>query len=450
MAQGVSIHIGLNKVDPDQYGGWDGQLAGCINDANSMKAIADGLGFTSQIITDDQATLANVAQTISNSANQLDSGDLLLVTYSGHGGQVPDANAPEEEDGLDETWVLYDKMMLDNQLYALWSQFKAGVRIFVLSDSCHSGTILRDMIMQQIAKTDAGAKGYRATPSSIIREKAIPAANQQQHITKFRDYYTAVQYLRADQSSISVSASVLLISGCQDNQTSADGDKNGLFTQNLLEVWDNGSFAGSYKQFYQAILNKMPPTQTPNYYNVGVADPNFEAQCPFTIDSISTTTTTSTSPTTSASDAVPTVSGPSTLDRETDDAPTFNVDRAGAPYYIFEIASDYSLFPSSEGRNDSNFYGSYADAGVSSRLTTSTFKLPDSTWQLLKAADKLYYRVGTTTSATDWDNYVTSTADDQASSAPSISISGVKALLPPKTTTRKAAVSVRSKVAKAS
>jgi hypothetical protein len=150
------------------------------------------------------------------------------------------------------------------------------------------------------------------------------------------------------------------------------------------------------------------------------------------------------------SDAVPTVSGPSTLDREADDAPTFNVDRAGAPYYIFEITSDYSLFPTSEGRNDSNFYGSYADAGVSSRLTTSTFKLPDSTWQLLKVADKLYYRVGTTTSATEWDNYVTSTADDQASSAPSISISGVKTLIPPKTSTRTAALSIKGKVAKAS
>ena len=43
MANGVSLHIGLNHVDPNAYNGWGGELAGCINDANAMKAIADSL-----------------------------------------------------------------------------------------------------------------------------------------------------------------------------------------------------------------------------------------------------------------------------------------------------------------------------------------------------------------------------------------------------------------------
>ena len=33
-------------------------------------------------------------------------------------------------------------------------------------------------------------------------------------------------------------AAVILISGCQDNQTSMDGDENGAFTEQLLQVWD--------------------------------------------------------------------------------------------------------------------------------------------------------------------------------------------------------------------
>ena len=31
MATGMSIHIGLNFVDPGHYGGWDGKLKGCEN-----------------------------------------------------------------------------------------------------------------------------------------------------------------------------------------------------------------------------------------------------------------------------------------------------------------------------------------------------------------------------------------------------------------------------------
>ena len=34
---------------------------------------------------------------------------------------------------------------------------------------------------------------------------------------------------------------MILISGCQDNQTSMDGDHNGAFTEQLLRVWDQGN-----------------------------------------------------------------------------------------------------------------------------------------------------------------------------------------------------------------
>jgi metacaspase-1 len=80
-----------------------------------------------------------------------------------------------------------------------------------------------------------------------------------------------------------VRASVILISGCQDNQLSADGNFNGLFTGNLLRVWNNGEFKGDYRRFHKAIKRNMPPDQTPNYFRVGPLDLNFEKQPPFTV-----------------------------------------------------------------------------------------------------------------------------------------------------------------------
>ena len=41
-----------------------------------------------------------------------------------------------------------------------------------------------------------------------------------------------------------VGATVLLVSGCQDNQLSLDGFSNGLFTENLLAVWADGGWSG--------------------------------------------------------------------------------------------------------------------------------------------------------------------------------------------------------------
>ena len=76
-------------------------------------------------------------------AKALRKGDFFFLTYSGHGGQVPDVTG-EEADKQDETWCLYDGQLIDDELYFELSRFAAGVRILVFSDSCHSGTVTRN------------------------------------------------------------------------------------------------------------------------------------------------------------------------------------------------------------------------------------------------------------------------------------------------------------------
>ena len=48
-----------------------------------------------------------------------------------------------------------------------------------------------------------------------------------------------------------------------------DGFFNGRFTEELLRVWDSGRFKGDYAKFHKKIVSGMPPTQTPNHYQVG-------------------------------------------------------------------------------------------------------------------------------------------------------------------------------------
>src|SRR5690348_4992479 len=108
MANGYSIHIGLNGVDPNSYNGWPGTLAGCVNDANAMKAICDSLGYSSVLLLNSDATSSAVIQEIGRAAKQMNSDDILVLTYSGHGGIVDDVTGGEPgDDGKDETWVLY-------------------------------------------------------------------------------------------------------------------------------------------------------------------------------------------------------------------------------------------------------------------------------------------------------------------------------------------------------
>ncbi len=272
MATGISLHVGLNAVDPVHYMGWDGPLVACENDARDMATVAASLGYAkSTVLLTSQATARRVSGAIRSAAAALEPGDAFFLTYSGHGGQVTDTNGDESrrdygelgetQDTKDETWCLYDRQLIDDELWALWALFPARTRILVLSDSCHSGTVTR--AMPDWDEVLAG-RGRRMGAS-----KAMPVAVASR-VQKARGaLYKRIQTEVPPRESNRIQATVALISGCADNQTSLDGDRNGLFTEKLLQVWDGGAFTGSLHDLRNLTAQLMPDTQTPNYYVVG-------------------------------------------------------------------------------------------------------------------------------------------------------------------------------------
>jgi hypothetical protein len=277
--RGISLHIGLNRVDPAHYQGWDGALTACEFDANDMRAIAERQGFEPRSLLTQEATSDAVLTAIERAAGELGQGDLFLCTYSGHGGQVPDRNG-DEEDRSDETWVAYDRQIVDDELYALWDKFAPGARLFVLSDSCHSGTVVRDIeaaVPEPVSTTEKAA-------AESPRHKALPRDVMIATYRANARLYDAIQERLPGAEQVDPAATVLLISGCRDDQLSLDGFSNGLFTENLRAVWGEGAWdGGGYAQFREAIRARMPAKQQPNYFRVGAANPGFEQQKPFTI-----------------------------------------------------------------------------------------------------------------------------------------------------------------------
>ena len=280
MPRGLSLHIGLNRVDPAHYQGWDGALTACEFDANDMRAIAENQGFEPRSLLTQEATSDAVLTAIERAAGELGQGDLFLCTYSGHGGQVPDRNGEEEDDRSDETWVAYDRQIVDDELYALWDKFAPGARLFVLSDSCHSGTVVRDIEAEVPPPVSTTEKAAAESP----RYKAMPRDVMIATYRANARLYDAIQERLPGAEQADPAATVLLISGCRDDQLSLDGFSNGLFTENLRAVWDDGAWeGGGHAQFREAIRARMPAKQQPNYFRVGAANPGFEEQKPFMI-----------------------------------------------------------------------------------------------------------------------------------------------------------------------
>jgi len=278
MAIGMALTLGLNSVNPNHYGGWSGELSACEADAEDMASIANGNKFKVTTLMTKAATRARMVAEISKAARTLKSGDIFMLSYSGHGGQLPDINN-DEPDAEDETWCLYDGELVDDELYALWRKFAPGVRILVFSDSCHSGTVTKLAYYQGTVSLRT-----RAVGSEEVHYRAMPPDVALRTYRQNKAFYDRILKAKVpEEKQPAVKATVLLISGCQDNQLSSDGDFNGLFTTQLLKVWKNGAFKGDYKTFYKMIVKRMPPDQTPNYFKVGAANPKFESQKPFTI-----------------------------------------------------------------------------------------------------------------------------------------------------------------------
>lgn len=283
MARGISLHIGLNSVDPDHYAGWSGELNACEADAVDMQEIAAAHGYTSTVLLTRAATKPAVKAAITSAASELASGDIFFLTYSGHGGQLPDAN-DDEDDGVDETWCLYDGELIDDTLFELFAKFQAGVRIFVLSDSCHSGSVTREQL-DALARAYGDMRRFDASTGAPVGPafRGMPVDKARLTYFKNRAAYDAELAAADPNAADRVVATVRLISGCQDDQLSSDGVFNGAFTGALKRVWKKGLFIGNYQNFYDAIVARMPKVQKPNHLVYGAANPAFDAERPFKI-----------------------------------------------------------------------------------------------------------------------------------------------------------------------
>lgn len=278
MPSGLALAVGLNSVDPKHYGGWSGELNACEADAEDMASIAKSQGFKVTTLLTKDATRDRIIERIRGASKALKSGDIFMLSYSGHGGQLPDRNE-EEADVMDETWCLYDGELVDDEMYSLYGEFAQGVRVLVFSDSCHSGTVTKVAYYQsrmnmRTSNLDVHESKYRFMPSDVA---------QRTYRLNKQFYDKILKRTDLKEAEDKVKASILLISGCQDNQLSLDGNFNGLFTSQVLAVWKDGSFKGTYKRFHKHIIRRMPPDQTPNYYIVGQKDTRFERQRPFTL-----------------------------------------------------------------------------------------------------------------------------------------------------------------------
>lgn len=258
MSNGFSLNIGLNSIDTTKYKGKYQPLRNAENDAEYYYQIASKNNFSSKKLIGKDATSINLLDNLKFLAEKMVGGDLLFISYSGHGTRVKDLNN-DEGDGYDEVLVLYDRLFIDDEFQLCWNRFNEGARIIFINDSCYNGTVTRFFETHrkatEILWADHILRGIDTSESDIDFENNLA-------------YFKSIKLGTDTLSATKANCSIIHIGSCQDNQLSDDGattDKNGKFTSAVRKVYNEGNFNGSYKSFFEILKQEMPPWQTPNW-----------------------------------------------------------------------------------------------------------------------------------------------------------------------------------------
>jgi hypothetical protein len=151
--------VGINTYYGRAGRGQVPNLLGCINDARDIAEqvakLDPGslrvLGARNETVT--RAAFFSAWHDMLAAAGE---GDTLLLTYSGHGGQIEALCPGDEEDGYDETLILsgFDigqtrgsaEHIIDDELARLFAAAAARrILVVFVADSCFSGTVYRSV-----------------------------------------------------------------------------------------------------------------------------------------------------------------------------------------------------------------------------------------------------------------------------------------------------------------
>lgn len=235
-----ALLIGINYIGT-QY-----ELAGCINDTNSINSLISNYNFQKiSILTDDTEKKPdhnNILTEFKNLLINSQAGDVLLFFYSGHGSYILDKNN-NEKTGKDQMIVPCDlNGIIDDELKnIIQTNLKKDVTLIALFDSCFSGSVL-DLKYQYMDSLDKNNFTENLNESETV-------------------------------------GNVIMISGCSDLQTSNDATINnvnqGALTWAFLEAfksqenitWRN-LLIKMRDLLYKSNFNQSPQLTSGTFFNI--------------------------------------------------------------------------------------------------------------------------------------------------------------------------------------
>lgn len=261
-----ALLIGINEYSPSSNPQIRA-LNGCLNDVSDFgnflkENYGDLIPDEQQILvlTDANATRAKVIRGFREHLAQAGPDDIAVVYYSGHGSTGITAREFQAgtSDSQEQTWVLHDSRepgkydLADKEIALLLEEVGArNPRIVVIADSCHSGSVTRELeqFLQMQPRFEKGTSDIRPLES-----------------------YLDGAYLQRANLGIP-SSDHLLLAACDRVERAWEYNGHGQFTQSLISVLGKNGGQVTYADLFvqvRAFIRNALKNQTPQMESVGV------------------------------------------------------------------------------------------------------------------------------------------------------------------------------------
>ena len=264
-AKKSALIVGIGKYDTGKTG---------FNRINGDRDVAllsgklSNIGFKVESLVNERATKRNVVSAIKKLVNNAKSGDIVYIQFSCHGQQIPDKNK-DEKSGYDQALVCYDACsdysfkikgkpyyaqnhLIDDELFPHINNLKIKVgakgKVYVVFDSCYSGTAFRDEEELMELETDEPVSeedkelygDVRSAGKFVVREKDAT------------DKY--LRQLKKPGAFSKSGGTVVIISACSDNQKNHEynisGSKYGSLSFCIAKMLDEKIPLDDWYQFF--------------------------------------------------------------------------------------------------------------------------------------------------------------------------------------------------------
>ena len=266
-----AVLIGINEYQYSEVP----DLRGCVNDVEVIQSLlVNRFDFETERITrlvSADATRQNILAALAALPGRItNEQDIVVIYYSGHGSQALDRE-DDEPDGWDETIVPHDSGradghpnndITDDEIYSNVREVTAKTpNVTLIFDSCHSGTITRDLGSGGYARNlpqDRRPADQQGRPDAAVSAEAVA------ELTALRKTSRTV----GTSGWLPTHGRYVLIAGCRSDQLSYEYDvlpsddgspkvRHGALTYFLAQALQAATSSTTYQDVFELARRRV-------------------------------------------------------------------------------------------------------------------------------------------------------------------------------------------------